>query len=307
MKILETHPTFQIETVGEKNEVFDHKCFLDSSASDKLAIMLKSSESKYRSELAYPWDNYFGVDISTLLKGTTALDLGCFTGGRSIAWFEKYKLKHIAGIDVKQVYIDAANQFANIHKIKSDFKLGFGESLPFGDEVFDAVLTFDVFEHVRDLRKTLNECFRVLKPGGRLFLVFPGYFNPIEHHLSIVTKTPFIHYFFSGKTLIKAYNEILEERPDEEAYWYKRQSPILESWERCNGINGTTLFQFKNMIKQMDWEVIHQSRKPIGSVGRNISKKALIRILSKLFLPLTYFPVTQEVFLHRITYILEKR
>ncbi|MEJ2306460.1 MAG: class I SAM-dependent methyltransferase [candidate division WOR-3 bacterium] len=307
MKVLETFPTFSIETVGEKNEVFNHNCFLDSSSSDKRAIMLKSSESKYKGELSYPWDNYFGIDISLFLKGKIVLDLGCFSGGRSVAWFERYKLQEIAGIDVKQVYIDAANQFANKHKIKADFKLGFGESLPFEDEVFEAILTFDVFEHVRDLQKTLKECFRVLKPGGRLFSVFPCYFNPIEHHLSLVTKVPFIHYFFSGKTLIKAYNEIIEERPYEETYWYKRQSSTLEPWERCNGINGTTLFQFKKMLKQMDWKIIHQSKKPIGSVGRNISKRALIRILSKLFLPLNYFPFLQEVFLHRITYILEKR
>ena len=214
-------------------------------------------------------------------------------------------MQHISGIDVRQVFIESAKQFASMHNTRADFEVGFGESLPFENKIFDAILSFDVFEHVQNLEKTLNECYRVLKIGGRLFLVFPSYFHPIEHHLSLVTRTPCIHWFFSGKTCIRAYYEILKERGDK-AYWYKRLSANVESWERGNTINGITLSQFKAIIKGMNWRVVRPVSKPIGSIGRNISRNRLIRTMSKLFSPLTKIPGLREIFLHRITYILEK-
>jgi len=241
MNMFKSYPRFYENEVGMLNEIFNHEYFLHADDNKRKSIMLKSSESKYKDELQYPFDNYFGFSLFPFLKGKIVLDIGCFTGGRSIAWFEKYRLRQISGTDIKEVYIEAAKQFGTIHNTKTDFRIGYGESLPFEDETFDAILSFDVFEHVQDIQRTLYECYRVLKTGGKIFSVFPSYFHPIEHHLILVTKIPCIHWFFSGETLMKAYYEILEERGDD-AYWYKRSSPYLESWEKGNTINGTTLF-----------------------------------------------------------------
>ncbi|MFH0777805.1 MAG: methyltransferase domain-containing protein [Candidatus Eisenbacteria bacterium] len=305
MRAFERHPHFSEDDVGESSEVFNHDTFLRGSDSTRQSIMLKSSENKYKSEMSYPWDNYFGVDLSPFLLGKVALDLGCFTGGRSAAWFERYKLQHITGIDVSEVFIAAARQFASVRVIRADFRVGFGESLPFESETFDAILSFDVLEHVQSLEKTLDECRRVLRTGGSMFLVFPGYFHPIEHHLALVTRAPCVHWFFSGQTLVKAYSEILEER-GEEAYWYKRESPDLAEWERGNTINGTTLQQFKALVKGAGWRAVRPYGRPIGSVGRSVSGNRLVGTVSRLFSPLTRVPGLQEIFLHRITYVLEK-
>lgn len=305
MKTFEVHPTFSDTDVGDLNEVFNHKSFLHATESQQNCIKLKSSESKYNGEFQYPWDNYFGFDLSPVLQGKRALDLGCFTGGRSVAWFERYKLQKIVGIDVKQVYIDAAKQFATVHNANAEFRMGCGETVPFEDETFDAILSFDVFEHVRSVWQTLKECYRVLKTGGKVFAVFPSYFHPIEHHLSLVTRVPGIHWIFTGETLIRAYSEILEER-GENAYWYARSSPTLESWERGNTINGTTFSAFKHLISGMNWKVVSYIRKPIGSIGRNVTRHRLVPTIAKLLFPLTLVPGGQEIFLHRITCILEK-
>ncbi len=42
--------------------------------------------------------------------------------------------------------------------------------LPFRDAAFDAVVTFNTFEHLYDPGQAAREIYRVLKPGGRLFL-----------------------------------------------------------------------------------------------------------------------------------------
>jgi hypothetical protein len=45
--------------------------------------------------------------------------------------------------------------------------------LSFGDDMFDYVLSFDVFEHVPDYLRAFNECLRCIKPGGALFFTVP--------------------------------------------------------------------------------------------------------------------------------------
>lgn len=305
MKRWEAFPSSPSANVGELQEVFRHTIFVNGTEAERTAIMLESSESKYQTELAYPWDHYFGIDLSPLLQGKVALDLGCFTGGRGVAWFERYKLNFLTGIDVKQVFIDAATRFAALKKIPADYRVAQGEELPFEDNTLDAILSYDVFEHVQNVQFTLGECHRVLKKGGRLLVVFPSYFHPTEHHLALATRLPCIHYFFGARTLLQAYNEILEER-GESACWYKRLSPHLEPWERGNTINGTTLAQFRRFIREHDWKVVLHSRKPIGSVGRNASKVRALALLSRPFGLMTNILGLREVFLHRITYILQK-
>ncbi len=49
--------------------------------------------------------------------------------------------------------------------------------LTFADQAFDAVLSFDVLEHVEDLDAALRECHRVLRPGGALLFAAPTQFG----------------------------------------------------------------------------------------------------------------------------------
>lgn len=57
-------------------------------------------------------------------------------------------------------------------------------TVPVPDQSFDAVLSTQVLEHVEDPGLYLAECFRVLKPEGRLLLsthgVFPYHPDPVD-------------------------------------------------------------------------------------------------------------------------------
>ena len=60
-----------------------------------------------------------------------------------------------------------------------------GESLPFADESFDVVTTFQTLEHVADVDRCIAEMVRVLRPGGVLYLRAPDYNCFFEPHYRV--------------------------------------------------------------------------------------------------------------------------
>jgi SAM-dependent methyltransferase len=58
--------------------------------------------------------------------------------------------------------------------------------LPFGSSTFDAVLCAQVYEHVADQTSLASELFRVLKPGGIVYLTGPNSLWPIEDHYGLI-------------------------------------------------------------------------------------------------------------------------
>lgn len=63
-----------------------------------------------------------------------------------------------------------------------DFLLVDGKRLPFRDETFEVVVSFDVIEHVDEDLLFLSEAYRVLKRGGTLALGTPNR-NRLSHKL----------------------------------------------------------------------------------------------------------------------------
>jgi SAM-dependent methyltransferase len=65
-----------------------------------------------------------------------------------------------------------------------------GERMDFADRSFDLVLSNQVFEHVEDLDRVVDEVWRVLKPGGLLLALFPSAKVIREGHIGI----PLVHW-----------------------------------------------------------------------------------------------------------------
>lgn len=98
------------------------------------------------------------------------LDLGC---GNGIAAYAFASLGHnVSAIDPdmsRDVGLEATARLASstlAGKITT-FR-SFAEELPFPDAMFDIVYARQSLHHFQDLRKGLEECARVLKPGGSL-------------------------------------------------------------------------------------------------------------------------------------------
>jgi len=53
---------------------------------------------------------------------------------------------------------------------------------PFNDNSFDLILASSIIEHVKDQQQMIDECYRILKPEGILYLSFPPYYSPVGGH-----------------------------------------------------------------------------------------------------------------------------
>jgi len=99
-----------------------------------------------------------------LPAGSRVLDAGCGPGSWNYA--ETPGLR-IDGFDVLPIRPPKPWQ-AGVQWFRGDLA-----RLPIRDHVYDAVLVHYVFEHVTELFACADECLRVLKPGGLLYVSVP--------------------------------------------------------------------------------------------------------------------------------------
>jgi ubiquinone/menaquinone biosynthesis C-methylase UbiE len=110
------------------------------------------------------YTKHFGVDYD-FYKDKAILDIGCGARG-SLEWADMAKRR--VGMDPladEYVKLEGKNH-------KMEYKKGYSENIPFPDNSFDVVCSFNSFDHVDNLEKSIKEIGRVVKPGG-YFLLLP--------------------------------------------------------------------------------------------------------------------------------------
>lgn len=100
------------------------------------------------------------------------LDFGCGSGYGTARLAEH--CRHIIGVDVASDAIAHARRNYQRHNLEyATIAPAEEQPLPFPDQSFDVVLSFQVIEHVTDEAKYLSEAWRVLRPGGRFVVATP--------------------------------------------------------------------------------------------------------------------------------------
>jgi ubiquinone/menaquinone biosynthesis C-methylase UbiE len=103
------------------------------------------------------------------------IDIGCGAGGlsRKLAWIATEG--EAVGIDISEGYIEKLNR--SKEKGKSDdyknlvFVLGSAEDTPYPDNYFDHAVISESFGFWSELEKGPKEIKRVLKQGGKLYII----------------------------------------------------------------------------------------------------------------------------------------
>ena len=265
-------------------------------------LAMKRSQEEFDDELAGGFLKFFeSVDGFEDVTAATVLDLGCGFGGRTLEFERRFKT-HTIGLEINQRVSDIAHRFAESKGAgKISFVTGLGNALPLTSNTVDLILCYDVMEHVQDPEGCLVECWRVLKPGGRCFLVFPPYFHPTGAHLEgYVSRTPWTHLLFPSSVLLSAIDEILLERGD----GYRPQP--LRPGDRLYFLNGITIRSFRRMLERSQFKINSIELLPLFSKLNRKYKAWKMRYYAWLFSLLTRVPVAQECFTHRIVAVLSK-
>ena len=123
-------------------------------------------------------------------RGRAVLDVGCGAGTDLVRFARGGAV--VSGVDLSATAIALARSNFEQQGLAADLREADGEKLPFADNTFDLVYAHGVVQYTTHPRALVEECRRVLKPGGEA--VFQVY-NRISwlNALSKLMKVPLEH------------------------------------------------------------------------------------------------------------------
>ncbi len=104
---------------------------------------------------------------------TAVLDIATGTGDVAILLGREPSVTQVVGLDISSQMLQVARGKVKQRQLsaKIDLVLGDSENLPQPDNTFDAVTVAFGVRNFEDVRRGLQECHRVLKPGGSLHVL----------------------------------------------------------------------------------------------------------------------------------------
>jgi ubiquinone/menaquinone biosynthesis C-methylase UbiE len=113
------------------------------------------------------------IDMVKVSQDVNFLDIGCGTG-RAV-WLAAEKAGFMGdyyGVDISEKMVEKSGQnfrgHDNFHFIRAS-----SESIPLQDNYFDTIICTNSFHHYLHPEKAMSEISRLLKPGGRIFILDP--------------------------------------------------------------------------------------------------------------------------------------
>ena len=226
-----------------------------------------------------------------MFANKNVLDIGCGAGGKSLYYLSR-GAESVTGVDVVEKYKTESEQLRDkLGLVGFNFIYTDAAAMPFEDNSFDTVIMNDAMEHVAKPLEVLNEVYRVLKPGGKLYVNFPPYNHPFGAHLSDAIGIPWVHLLFSDATLIASYKKLVENLPD--------------GYERINfriGIDncGKEYFSYINKMSSKRFNKILKETSFCCDYYKEVP-------LRKIFAPLSKIKLFNDCFTKMVVCVLSKR
>jgi 2-polyprenyl-3-methyl-5-hydroxy-6-metoxy-1,4-benzoquinol methylase len=119
---------------------------------------------------------YFRKSINRLtgFNPTSILDIGSGIGCYSFFLSEAYAQSKVTGWDIDHKKIKNAKELGRaFNRANVEFAYGDIVKKTTGKNEYDFILIIDVLEHIENYKKALKNIYRLLKPGGYLYIHVP--------------------------------------------------------------------------------------------------------------------------------------
>lgn len=218
------------------------------------------------------------TSVEEMFKDKEVLDIGCGAGGKTI-YYASQGVKKIVGVEILSKYKEEAENLAKKYNLEQKFEFVAADAsqTPFPDESFDTIIMNDAMEHVDEPEKVLDECYRILKKNGKLYLNFPPYNHPYGAHLSDAIAMPWVHVFFSEKTLIDTYKQLVKDLPDGKDRIEFRIGRQPDGTEYFSYINKMTIKRANKILKNSKFNMEYYSEEPLRSIFKVPAKMPVLK------------------------------
>ena len=255
--------------------------------------------------------NYKTLRQFMSIEDKKVLDLGCGLGAKTLYYALK-GARRVVGVDTDEEIIERARRrlkrsHADLSE-KVKFEVCGDRAIPFDSETFDVVITTATFEHIRFPETVLDECWRVVRTNGYIYIDFQPWLGCHGAHLYHLSPIPWCHILFSERTLINAAARIYESGNYQKTFWEfdietgQRKPNTWKQMDRLEGLNKMTLRRFKAIIRNSGYPVRH-----FGLYGYEDSEKKWVRNLARILkIALSLYPLS-EFTTSRIVCILQKK
>jgi SAM-dependent methyltransferase len=194
----------------------------------------------------------------------SVLEIGCGTGAFSSSVLEEIPSLHLTACDISPKCIEVAR--SRLGKFRNAlFEVANVTSMVYSSNSFDAIIGNSVLHHL-PVYLVLKECYRILKPGGKVLFFEPNMANPqilIEKNI-----------YFIGR--------MLQNSPDETAFL---RFPLAKSIRKC-GFNNVSVEPFDFLHPALPVSVISI----FESVGSFFEKTPILREISGSLIVKAYKP-----------------
>lgn len=187
------------------------------------------------------------IDLKEFLHDTTnevVIDIGSSQG---------LFLKEIPAIT--KIAFDISDVFLRVTPSEFNPVRGNAEMLPFKSSTIDTAIASDILEHVFHPELVVNEVYRVLKPGGRFYIVVPW-----EEDISIYDKYRGVYDYchlrtFDNLEVLRIFNKFKIEKMRGSilkipAVWrsYTLTRILYRVTDKCMNITGSLLIPYVHMM-----------------------------------------------------------
>ncbi len=217
------------------------------------------------------------VDFSSF-RDRALLEVGCGIG-TDLVRFARGGAR-VTGIDLSETAIDLARKNFALNGLGAEeLRVGNGEQLPYPDGTFDVVYGHGVIQYTANPARLIQECHRVLKPGGTaIFMVYNrvSWLNGLSKVMKVALEhedAPVLKKFSIGefRRLLEPFGsvEIIPER-------FPVKSRLHKGWKGV-AFNAMFVGTFnampKALVRPLGWHLMAFCRKTHGDT-ENVYLKA---------------------------------